>query len=155
MPKGPISETEYAMSLNQPFSEKDVAMNMTRKQSKIIRESKSKVTDDGEKLNSMRHQYYEFIKQYPEKIKEVDKRTIEEQIVRQRIDDSLPESLKKSSNWIKERKALGYLSDKHTFASMRRMSNHKSRKLFIFDNFARKNQEEKKTGTDEPKPELE
>ena len=69
---------------------------------------------------------------------ETDKKQVEELIVRKRIDDTLPSELKKSSNYFKSPPPKGFLTDKHTYASMRKVSNHKSKKLFNFDGFTTK-----------------
>ena len=71
---------------------------MTRKASKIIREGKTVLIEDGSKAPPMHTQYLNFLKQYPERIEEEDKKKVEEEVVRNRIDNALPPGLKKPSN---------------------------------------------------------
>ncbi len=87
----------------------------------------------------MHEQYIDFIKNYSEKVIEEKRKQLEENIVRKRIDGAIPSHLKKSTKSFKQqRSALGYMSDKHTYCSMRKVASHKTRKLYIFDSFATK-----------------
>ena len=126
-------------------------MQITRKTSKIISEGKSVLTKD--KVPPMAEQYFNYIKQFPDKVVSQDKKKIEEEVVRKRIDDTMPKSIAKHSNWIKKRPPPGYLSDKHTYSTMRKVSSHKSRKLFIFDSYTAKQQLEDEEIKKENKPE--
>ena len=63
---------------------------------------------------------------------------MEEEIVRKRIDNAIPLHLKKPSDQFKKRPAPGFLSDKHTYSTMRKISSLKSRKLFVFDSYTDK-----------------
>ena len=83
-----------------------------------------------------------YLKKFPDKVEQDDRKQIEEDIVRRRIDDALPKSLQTPSNWIKKRPPLGYLTDKHTYSTMRKIASHKSRKVFIFDSYTAKQKQE-------------
>lgn len=55
--------------------------------------------------------------------------------MRRRIKNMLPSNLRKSENAFKTPPPADYLANKHTYASMRKVSNIKSRKQFIFDEY--------------------
>lgn len=93
--------------------------------------------EDGSKAAPLGEQFFNYISKFPEKIKETDKKIMEDEVVRKRIDDSLPPQVKKVLNWPKQRPPLGFLSDKPTYSSMKKMSS-KNRKLFIFDSYTTK-----------------
>ena len=86
----------------------------------------------------MHTQMINYLKQYQEKVIEEDNKVEEEEIVRKRIDDALPTSLRSQSDWIPKRANRGYLTDKHTYSSMRKVSSTKSYKKFVFDSYTAK-----------------
>ena len=46
--------------------------------------------EDGSKAAPLGEQFYNYISKFPEKIKETDKKILEDEVVRKRIDDALP-----------------------------------------------------------------
>ena len=63
--------------------------------------------------------------------------------MRKRLDDSIPAGLKKPSNYFVERPSNGYLTDKHTYSSMRKGASTKSRKVYMFDAYTTKSKPKK------------
>ena len=80
-------------------------------------------------------QFINFVKHFPDKKEEEERRHLEEEVVRKRIDDALPAKLKKESTWIKKRAPMGEMADKHTYSSSRKVASHKTKKKFIFDSY--------------------
>ena len=129
------------IELEAPFTTKDLGRSLTRKTSKIIREGKAVMTENGKKVAPMLSQYFDYINQFPEKMEDKSKRNEEEKI-RKKILNSLPPALKKPSNWIKKRPSQGYLTDKHTYSTMKKIASLPTRKLFIFDDYTEKQQDQ-------------
>ena len=126
-------------SLERPFSEKDLVMQQTRKVSKILRESKAVTNADrSAKMLPLHAQYIDYVKQYPENAEQVEKKNVEEEIVRNILDSLVPPELQGRSNYFKQRPPLGYLTDKHTYASMKKCSSIKTRKVYVFDSYTAK-----------------
>lgn len=96
----------------------------------------------------MHTQYLNFIKQFPDKLEEEDQKKLEQEVVRKRIDNALPAHLRTSSNQFKQRPPPGFLADKHTYSTMRKIYNMKSRKLFIFDSYTAKQKAENAMAAD-------
>ena len=76
--------------MTQPFEEADLSKPLTKKTSKILREARSVLIEDGSKAAPLGEQFYNYISKFPEKIKETDKKILEDEVVRKRIDDALP-----------------------------------------------------------------
>ena len=74
---------------------------MTRKTTKILREARSVLLEDGSKAAPLGEQFFNYVSKFPEKIKETDKKILEDEVVRKRIDNFLPPYIKKTLNWPK------------------------------------------------------
>ena len=107
-----------------------------RKTSKILRKVKIKVVSSDEpKMQPLHSQLIDYMKSYASK--EDDEKVLVQEFLRRRLKNMLPSSLRKteSAGSFANKRPEGHLATTHTYASMRKISNLKTRKEFCFDDY--------------------
>ena len=107
-----------------------------RKTSKIISKTKYRLVTDGTKQPPMHAQLLDYIKHFNDKNEDYEK-LMRQEYIRNRIKNMMPSKIRNSDEKLAIRTPPppDYLANKHTYTSMRKISNMKSRKQFIFDDY--------------------
>ena len=124
------------MELMAPFTEADVGQQLMRKTSKILRKVKIRqVPIDAPKQAPLHSQLIDYMKNYAGKVD--DEKVLVQEFLRRRLKNMLPGNLRKpeAMGAFANKQPEGHLANKHTYASMRKISNMKTRKEFCFDDY--------------------
>ena len=125
--KARLKSTDIEMP--KPFIEGDADRQLMRKSCKIISKGKYTLSTDGSKHAPMHKQLFDYMSGLAVKADDSDKILHQEQI-RKRLKNMLPKELRKPERdqAFKSPPEPDYLANKHTYSSMKKISNLKSRK---------------------------